>query len=131
MCCMSLPWFRFAGEWSEPRVTPVGCKVAIDWRVIPIWLQAALSQTCDSDPRLSGARSPQNLSHFPHGSQSKARFISSSIASAAAEAARTHSVATFGVATECRTSPPAGDATSCWSRRRRVQHRRRGNTSCA
>ena len=32
---LNLQWFRFAGEWSEPRITPVGCKVAIDWRVSP------------------------------------------------------------------------------------------------
>ena len=50
---------------------------------------------CVPDPRLSGVHSPRNLGISPHGSQSRARHISSSIASAAAGAARSHSVATF------------------------------------
>ena len=80
--------FGYAEEWSEPSETPMGCKVDIDWRVIPIWLQAALTQMCVPDPRLSGARSPLNLRHFNHGSQSRARPISSFVSSAATEAAR-------------------------------------------
>jgi len=70
---------------------------------------------CVPDPRLSGAHSPRNLGISPHGSQSRARHISSSIASAAAEAARSHSVATFCVATDSaqplpQAIPPAAGA---------------------
>jgi hypothetical protein len=47
----------------------VGCKVDIDWRVIPIWLQAALTQTCVPDPRLSGVGTLLNIRHFNNSCQ--------------------------------------------------------------
>jgi hypothetical protein len=134
---LSLQWCRIC--WGEVRASRTSSGLQGRYRLARnSHLAASRSHpdVCARSPFI-GRTFPAEPRHFPeffpHGSQSRARHISSSIASAAAEAGRSHSVATFCVATKCRAAPPAGDTTCCRSWRRHFR-RRRGrhcNSSCA
>jgi hypothetical protein len=117
---LRLPWLgrRCGGEVD--RVTPGGCKGDISWSQDRYQPARNSILAAGSDPKRRvceiplSARSPRNLGQLP--TADKAQHAASRVRLHA------HSVATFCVATECRTARPAGN-TTC--RRGQRRHRRR------
>jgi len=121
---LRLPWFGRRCGGVVDRVTPGGCKGDISWSQDRYQPERNSILAAGSDPKRRvceiplSARSPRNLGQLP--TADKAQHAASRVR------LRAHSVATFCVATECRTARPAGDTTcrrSC--RRGPLRHRRR------